>query len=153
MDTNFFGPILSDVARYTSGHHISLYRLAAVGTVASFVTIAVIYSRDGNVATEVSPKQTFIQLKDREQAEGRFTPTPKVPSESEDNGLVIATPFPLPRQRPVTPGFYYELVRSQGDGVEGEYVLIERQCIPMVEMPQPCYLPERERQNFPLRRE
>jgi hypothetical protein len=164
MDTNFFGPSLSRVARYAYGRHIShtftkfnfeipagMYRLAAVGTVASFIAIAVIYSRDGNVATEFTSKQAFIQLKDREQAEGRFTPTPKV-IESEDK-LIAANAFPLPRQRPVTPGFYYELVRSQGDGGEGEYVLVERECIPKVDMPQPCYLPERDRRNFPLRLE
>jgi hypothetical protein len=133
-----------------------MYRLAAVGTIASLLTTAVIYSRDGNVATEIIPhgsKQAFIQPKDREQAEGKFIPTPKVPEVSEDKGLEIANAFPLPRPRPITPGYYYELVRAQGDGVEGEYVLIERRCIPKVDMPQPCYLPERGRQHFPLRRE
>jgi hypothetical protein len=43
--------------------------------------------------------------------------------------------------------FYYELVREQGDG-EGNYVLTERQCIPKVDMPEPCYMPERGRRNF-----
>jgi hypothetical protein len=133
-----------------------MYRLALVGTIASLLTIAVVYSRDRNVATEVMPngsKQTFQQPKDREQAEGRFTPTPKVAEVSEDKGLEIANAFPLPRRRPITPGFYYELVRAQGDGAEGEYVLTERRCIPKVDMPEPCYQPERGRQNFPLRRE
>jgi hypothetical protein len=133
-----------------------MYRLALVGTIASLLTIAVIYSRDRNVATEVTSngsKQTFQQPKDREQAEGSFTPTPKVAEVSEDKGLEIANAFPLPRRRPITPGFYYELVRAQGDGAEGEYVLTERRCIPKVDMPEPCYQPERGRQNFPLRRE
>jgi len=128
-------------------------RLAVVGIIASVLTIAVSYSRDKNVAAEVTPKQKFQQPKDREQAEGRFIPTPKVAEVSEDKGGEIASAFPLPRPRPNTPGFYYELVRAQGDGEEGEYVLIERQCIPNVDMPEPCYLPERGRQNFPLRRE
>ena len=129
-----------------------MYRLALVGTIASLLTIAVIHSRGGNVATEVTPhgsKQTFQQPKDREQAEGRFTPTPKV----ADKGVEIANAFPLPLPRPITPGFYYELVRAQGDGAEGEYVLTARKCIPNVDMPEPCYQPERGRQNFPLRRE
>jgi hypothetical protein len=129
-----------------------IYRLAVVGAFASLLTTAVIYSRNGDIPTEVTPKQTFIQPKDREQAEGRFTPASKVPEESEDP-LVIANVPPLPPARPITPGFYYELVRAQGDGEEAEYVLTERRCIPKVDMPQPCYLPERGRQNFPLRRE
>ena len=131
-------------------------RLAVVGTLVSLLASAVSYSRDENVAAELnrhSSKQTFQQPKDRQQAEGRFIPTPKVPEVSEDEKLEIANAFPLPRRRPITPGFYYELVRAQGDGAEGEYVLTERQCIPNVDMPQPCYQPERGRRNFPLRRE
>ena len=135
---------------------VEMCRLALVGTIGSLLTIAVIYSRAGNVAAEVTPhgsKQAFQQPKDRELAEGRFTPTPKVAEVSEDKGAEIANAFPLPRRRPITPGFYYELLRAQGDGAEGEYVLTERRCIPKVDMPEPCYQPERGRQNFPLRRE
>jgi hypothetical protein len=133
-----------------------MYRLAGVVTIAGLLTAAVIYSRDENVATEISlqsSKQKFQQSKNREQAEGRFIPTLKVAGASEDKGEEIASAFPLPRPRPSTPGFYYELVRAQGDGEEGEYVLIERKCLPDFDMPEPCYLPERGRQNFPLRRE
>jgi hypothetical protein len=133
-----------------------MHRLAVVGIIASLLTAAVIYSRDENVAMDVTPqgsKQKFQQPKDREQAEGRFIPTPKIPEVSEDKGGEVASAFPLPRPRPNTPGFYYELVRAQGDGEEGEYVLIERKCVPKSDMPEPCYLPERGRQNFPLRRE
>jgi hypothetical protein len=131
-------------------------RLTVVGIVASLVTTAAIYSRDQNVATQVNPqgsKQRFQQPKDPEQAEGRFIPTPKVAALFEDKGGEIASAFPLPRPRPNTPGFYYELVRAQGDGEEGEYVLIERKCVPKINLPEPCYLPERDRKNFPLRRE
>lgn len=131
-------------------------RLAVVGIVASLLTIAVIYSRNENIATEVTQqgsKQKFQQPKDREQAEGRFIPTPRIAEVSEDKGAEIASAVPLPRPRPSTPGFYYELVRAQGDGEEGEYVLIERRCVPGFDMPEPCYLPERGRENFPLRRE
>jgi hypothetical protein len=39
------------------------------------------------------------------------------------------------------------------DDGEGDYVLDERRCIPKVDMPEPCYLPERGRRNFPIRRE
>ena len=132
------------------------YRLAVVGIIGSLVSTAVIYSRGENVAPEVTPqgsKQKFQQPKDRELAEAWFIPTPKVPEVLEDKGRVVANVFPLPQPRPITSGFYYELVRAQGDGEEGEYVLIERICIPKFDMPEPCYLPERERQNFPLRRE
>jgi hypothetical protein len=131
-------------------------RLALVGTVAGLLAIAVSYSRDGNVSTEAAKhdsKLAFQQPKDREQAEGRFIPTPKIPETSEDKEIEIANAFPLPRRRPTTPGFYYELVRAQGDGAEGEYVLTPRRCIPNVDMPEPCYQPERGRQDFPLRRE
>ncbi len=131
-------------------------RLAVVGIIASLLTTAVIYSSDENVAMEVAPsgsKQKFQQPKDREQAKGRFIVIPKVAEVSEDTGREIASAFPLPRPRPNTPGFYYELVRAQGDGEEGEYVLIERKCVPEFDMPEPCYLPERGRPNFPLRRE
>jgi hypothetical protein len=98
-------------------------------------------------------KQAFQQPKDRPQAEGWFTPTPRAPEISDGKGAEIANAFPLPRARPVTPGFYYELTRAQGDGEEGDYALTERQCIPRVDMPEPCYMPERGRQIFPLRRE
>ena len=131
-----------------------MYRLAVVGVIASGLAVAVIYSRDQNV--EVTPpdsKQKFQQPKDREQAEGRFIPTPKVAEASEDKETGIADAFPLPRRRPTTPGFYYELVRAQGDGAEGEYVLTPRRCIPKIDMPEPCYQPERGRKDFPLRRE
>ena len=128
-------------------------RLAVVGIIASFLTTAVIYSRDENVATEVGSKQKLQQPQDREQAEGWFIPTPKVAEVFEDKGGEIASAVPLPRPRPNTPGFYYELVRAQGDGEEGEYVLVQRKCVPKFDMPEPCYLPERERRNFPLRRE
>ena len=60
---------------------------------------------------------------------------------------------PLPRARPRTPGFYYEMVRVQGDGVEGEYEIIARPCIPNVDMPILCFLPERDRAQFLFRRE
>jgi len=122
----------------------------------SLLTIAVIYSRDENVATDATSrgsKQTFVQPKDREQAEGRFTPTPRMTEPLDDKGPVIANALPLPRPRPATPGYYYELVRAQGDGAEGDYVLVERRCVPKVDMPQPCYLPERGREKFPIRRE
>src|ERR1700704_5448393 len=105
-------------------------RLAVIGIVASLLSTAVIYSRDKkSLAAEVTPegsKQKFQQPKDREQAEGRFIPTPKMQEVPEDKGGEIASAFPLPRPRPNTPGFYYELVRAQGDGEEGEYLLIER---------------------------
>jgi hypothetical protein len=86
-------------------------------------------------------------------SEGRFIPRPKIAEGSEDHGTEIANAFPLPRRRPTTLGFYYELVRAQGDGAEGEYVLTPRRCNPKVDMPEPCYQPERGRQDFPLRRE
>jgi hypothetical protein len=131
----------------------AMYRLGSVGILAALLTVAVIYSRGGNVAAEVVSQQAFQQPKDRQQAEGRFIATPKALEVAEDKSAEIANAFPLPRARPVTPGFYYELVRAQGDGEEGEYVLTERRCIPSVDTPQPCYQPERGRQSFPIRRE
>ena len=131
-----------------------LRRFAVLAVVAGMLTTAVIYSRDEHASSEGSEsgsKQAFQQPKDRQQAEGWFTPTPRS-AVSDDKVAEITNAIPLPRARPVTPGFYYELVRAQGDG-EGEYVLVERQCIPKVDMPEPCYLPERVRRNFPLRRE
>jgi hypothetical protein len=104
-------------------------------------------------ATLHDSRLAFQQPKDREQADGRFIPTSKVPEESEDKGIEIANAFPLPRRRPTTPGFYYELVRAQGDAEDGEYVLTPRQCIPNFDMPEPCYQPEQGRQDFPLSRE
>ena len=129
-----------------------LRRAAAAGIVGALLATAVIYSRN-DAPTEVaqhSSKQAFQQPKDRPQAEGWFNPTPRAPEISDDRGAEIANALPLPRARPVTPGFYYELVREQGDG-EGNRVLVERQCIPRVDMPEPCYMPERGRPNFPLR--
>ena len=134
---------------------VEMYRLAVVGVLATLLTGAVIFSRDENVDSDAKHglKQTFRQPKDREQAEARFVPTPKISDGFEDERAEVAIAFPLPRTRPITPGFFYELVRAQGDAAEGEYVLTERRCIPKVDMPQPCYQPERGRQNFPLRRE
>jgi hypothetical protein len=134
----------------------AVYRLAVVGTVTSVVATAMIYSRNGIVAAQNTShafRQAFQQPKDREQADGAFIPTPKLAEASDEKRLETASSLPLPRRRPVTPGFYYELVRAQGDGAEGEYELTERRCIPKVDMPEPCYLPERGRENFPLRRE
>jgi hypothetical protein len=133
-----------------------MYRLAGVGVVASLLATAVIYSRGENVGAEVTEQRAkFQQPKDREQAEGWFIPAPKDLYLSEENAEEVATAFsavPLPKPRPNTPGFYYELLRAQGDADEGEYELIERKCIPAFDMPKPCYLPERVRRNFPLRR-
>jgi hypothetical protein len=134
----------------------AMYRLAVVGTVMSLVATAVIYSRNGIVAAEGTShafRQAIQQPKDREQAAATFIPTPKLAEASDEKRLEIASSLPLPRRRPVTPGFYYEQARAQGDGAEGEYELTERRCIPKVDMPEPCYLPERGRENFPLRRE
>ena len=129
-----------------------LRRFAVLGIVAAMLTTAIIYSRDEHVTSEgIGAKQAFKQPNDRQQADGWFTPTPRSVM-SEYNVADVAGVIPLPRARPIAPGFYYELVRAQGDG-EGEYVFVERRCIPKVDMPKPCYLPERSRRNFPLRRE
>lgn len=129
-------------------------RLAVVAFVGCVVATGVINSRGVSASddNQHSTKQAFQQPKDWKQAEGWFTPTPRIAEIAGDKGLEIANALPLPRPRPSTPGFYYELVRAQGDG-EGNYVLIERQCVPNVDMPEPCYLPERGRRDFPLRRE
>ena len=114
-----------------------LRRFAVLALVAGVLTTAVIYSRDEHFHSEGSEsgsKQAFQQPKDRQQAEGWFTPTPR-PVISDDKVAEITNAIPLPRARPITPGFYYELVRAQGDGEEGDYGLVERQCIPNVDMP------------------
>jgi hypothetical protein len=147
-----------------------LRRLAVIGVVAGIVATAVAYSgAERVVAVEdvLGSKQAFQQPKDRQQAAGWFTPTPRLDL-ANDTGPTphVETPaqrsafaaaefgntITLPRSRTSTPGSYYELARAQGDG-EGDYVLVERKCIPKVDMPEPCYLPERGRRNFPLRRE
>ena len=129
-------------------------RFAVLGIVAAILATAIVYSRDEHVTSEDiegGSKQAFQQPKDRQQAEGWFIPTQRsaIP---DDKVADVTDVIPLPRARPTPPGFYYELVRAQGDG-EGEYVFVERRCIPKVDMPKPCYLPERSRRNFPLRRE
>jgi hypothetical protein len=132
-----------------------LRRFAVLAVVAGMLTTAVIYSRDEHVPSEGSgngSKQAFQQPKDSQPAEGWFTPTPRSVM-SDDKVIEITNAIPLPRARPITPGFYYELVRAQGDAEEGDYVLVERRCVPNVDMPEPCYLPERGRRNFPIRRE
>jgi hypothetical protein len=130
-----------------------LRRFAVLAAVASIIITAIIHSRDEHVSPgEMSLKEAFQQPSNREQAEGWFIPTPRSVA-SYDKVAETTDTVPLPRARPIRPGFYYELVRAQGDAEEGEYVLVERPCIPKVEMPKPCYLPERNRRNFPLRRE
>ena len=67
--------------RFSFEIRAAMYRLAVVGTIASLVVSAVIYSRKGIVAAVDTPrdlKQAFQQPKDREQADGRFIPAPKV---------------------------------------------------------------------------
>ena len=131
-----------------------LRRAAVLGIIGALFATAVMYSRNENTPVQddsQSSKQAFQQPKDRPQAEGWFTPTPRAPEISDDKGAEIANTFPLPRARRATPGFYYELVREQGDG-DGTYALVEKKCIPKVDMPEPCYMPERGRRNFPLRR-
>ena len=131
-------------------------RLAALGIIAGLLSIAVSYSRGKDAGTELTQegaKQKFQQPKDSKQAEGWFIPTPKIAGASEEKQRDIASAFPLPPPRPKTPGSYYELVRAQGDGEEGQYVLVERKCLPNIDMPEPCYLPKRGRGNFPLRRQ
>jgi hypothetical protein len=131
-----------------------LRRLGVVGIVAGIVATAVIYSRSEHVASDDAgqrAKQALQQPRDRQQADGWFTAAPR-PDNADVNVAEVVDAIPLPRSRPSRPGFYYELLRAQGDG-EGNYVLIERKCIPKVDMPEPCYLPERGRRDFPLRRE
>jgi hypothetical protein len=72
---------------------------------------------------------------------------------TDDKVAEVADVIPVPRARPITLGFYYELVRAQGDAEELDYLLVERPCIPKVDMPEPCYLPDRGRRNSPVRRE
>jgi hypothetical protein len=127
-----------------------LRRLGVVGISAGLLAVAVIYSREEHVAAE---EQQFQHAKEHQQAEGWFIPTPKVVEVPVDKQESVASALPLPRPRPNTLEFYYELVRAQGDGEEGEYVLVRRKCSPNIDMPEPCYLPERERHKFPLRRE
>jgi hypothetical protein len=146
-----------------------LRRLAAIGVVAGVVATAVIYSRGEHIAPEdvwLGWKQAFQQPKDRQQAQAWFTPTqPKDRQQAEEwftptprrdiaeiKAAEIDNAITLPRSRSTRPGSYYELVRAQGDG-EGEYVLVERKCVPKIDMPEQCYLPEQGRRNFPLRRE
>jgi hypothetical protein len=136
-----------------------LRRLAVIGIVAGIVATAVIYSGGEHVVALEDALQAFQQPMDRQQAQGWFTPTPRIDiaqtpriDVANVKAAEFANKITLPRSRTSTPGFYYELVRAQGDG-EGDYVLVERKCIPKVDMPEPCYLPERGRQNFPLRRE
>jgi hypothetical protein len=151
-----------------------LRRLAVVGVVAGIVATGVIYSGSKHVVALEDAWQAFQRPVGRQQAEGWFTPTPRIDVAEAPRLDVAETPRPvakaprldvanvkaaefantitLPRSRTSTPGSYYELVRAQGDG-DGGYVLIERKCIPKVDMPDPCYLPEQGRRNFPLRRE
>jgi hypothetical protein len=148
-----------------------LRRFAVIGIVAGIVATAVTYSGGQHVAALedgwLGSKQAVQQPKDRQQAAGWFTPTPRVDVANDtgptphivppaQSGAFAAAEFgktiTLPRSRTSAPGSYYELVRVQGDG-EGDYVLVERKCIPKVDMPEPCYLPERGRRDFPLRRE
>lgn len=141
-------------------------RLAVVAGVAVIVVGAVVASRDETTSAPPS-RLTFVQPKDRIQADGGFTPNTVVadlpqpaerevaelPEPADSTELSVAAATPLPPPRPRTPGYYYELMRAQGDGEEGEYVLAARECRPGIDMPEPCYFPERERRNFPLRRE
>ena len=134
---------------------VELRRLAVVGVFVGVVVVAVFNSREDNLSTDAGndgSTQPFRQSEGRQQAEGWFIPTPRVADLPESGMQRLAIAVPLPRPRPNTPGFFYELVRSQGDG-EGDYVLIERRCIPKIDMPEPCYLPERSRKDFPLQRE
>jgi hypothetical protein len=134
----------------------AMYRLAVVGIFAILLATAVTHSRVEKIASDISStetKQVFQQPSDLPQADARFVPMLKDADVSEGSTLEIAKSSQPPRRRVFTPGYYYELVRMQGDGVEGEYVLVERKCIPGIDMPQPCYLPKQGRREFPIRRD
>jgi hypothetical protein len=133
-----------------------IFRLGAVVMMAGLLTTAAVNSRADKTVAEINApelRQPFIQPKDIAVAEARFTLVGKNSDTSEDKALEIASASPPPRRRPSDAGYYYELVRAQGDGTEGEYVLVERKCVPGVDMPQPCFLPKQGRQDFPMRRE
>jgi len=133
-----------------------ILRLGVVVISAGLLATAVVHSRADKVASEaaaIDSRQPFTQPQDRVVAEARFTPILKDPDISEDTTLEVANSPPPPRPLTFDPGYYYELVRAQGDGVEGEYVLVERKCILGVDMPQPCFLPRQGRKDFPMRSE
>ena len=133
-----------------------ILRLGVVIISAGLLATAVVHSRADKVASDVTAiesRQPFTQPQDRVVAEARFTPILKDPDISEDTTLEVANAPPPPRPLTFDPGYYYELVRAQGDGVEGEYVLVERKCILGVDMPQPCFLPRQGRKDFPMRSE
>ena len=83
-----------------------LRRFAVVAIVAGLLTTALIYSRDdvSSEGSESGSKQAFQQPKDRQQAEGWFTPTPRSVA-PDDKVAEITDAIPLPRARPITPGF------------------------------------------------
>jgi hypothetical protein len=86
---------------------LELRRFAVLAVVAGLLTTAIIYSRDEHVTSEDNEggsKQAFQHPEDRQQAEGWFTPTPRSVM-SEDKVAEITDAIPLPRARPITPGF------------------------------------------------
>ena len=69
-----------------------LRRLAVTGIVAGVVAAAVIYSHGEHIAPEdvwLGSKLAFQQPKDRQQADGWFTPTQPKPSAQRDSNAIM----------------------------------------------------------------
>ncbi len=131
---------------------VEVYRLVFVVCIASMIAGGVIFSRGGNSQIAVGMHGSELKFDQPKLSPGRFLPTPQIAEQQVDKSIELATAIPLPIPRPETPGFYYELMRPQGEDSDDPYEKYARPCVPG-DMPEQCSLPERERENFPLRRE
>jgi len=139
MDFNLLAPIV---------------RLCAVGGIAALAVVGLIHVQGERTDVAVSPADavvTHVKISD-------------LPKEAEVHSRPMQSDrIPIP---PVTAasqieelkpmrigfGYYFERQRAQGDGVEGEYVMVRRACVPP-NMPEVCYLPQSQRGSRAVERE
>src|ERR1700730_3982599 len=138
---------------------IEVYRLCAAVAVASIIAAGVVFSRGGNTEVESTLEETKIKFEQpNKQIEySPVIPVPKREQKAEEvaaeaKDVVAEATVPIPRPRPVTDGFYYAEILTQGDGEGSEFHYKWKPCIRGIDFPEACRKPERNRRAFPVPR-
>ena len=152
------GTLRSKVDSLDMGFNLpaSMVRLIAVGAIAALVVTALIHSRGespdvavgarGVIATQ--PKSPDLQ----KEAEVHSRPVQSDRIPILPVAAAVQTEEPEIKPTRVGSGYYFERLRAQGDGIEGESVMVRRACVPP-NMPEVCYLPQSQRVGRPVIRE
>ena len=131
-------------------------RLIAVGGVAALVATGLFYSRAERTDVAVSPQRVVVtqpknpELQQEAKVYSRPVQSDRIPIPPVTAAAQVDEPYVKPTR--IGFGYYFERLRVQGDGAEGEYVLVRRACVPP-NMPEVCYLPQDQRPSRAVARE